>query len=141
MKSTGNTAHQDLTFLFEPDVLGPIQFDAVVKSNHLPDAERRLMMAVLEDAVSCLSKDPHRCPRSHRKSFDEAHSWINADDTDSWVFSFINVCESLGLDPNYLRRGLNRWTTLFQSTAAAKPRLKKYRSGARRRKLRFRSAV
>jgi hypothetical protein len=59
---------------------------------------------------------------------------------DEWVFSFTNVCETLGLDPGYLRRGLNRWTALAQSGAAAKPRLKKYRSGARRRKLRFRAA-
>jgi hypothetical protein len=140
MKVDANTAHQDLSFLFEPDVLATKQFDAVLKSSHLPDPERRLMVAVLEDAVSCLSKDPRRCARSQRKSFDEAHSWINADETDSWVFSFTNVCETLGLDPNYLRRGLNRWTALFQSNAAAKPRLKKYRSGARRRKLRFRSA-
>ena len=141
MKATANAVHQDLAFLLEPDVLAPNQIDAVLRSAHMPDPERRLMMAMLEDAVSCLSKDPRRSPRQQKKSFDEAHSWVNANDNDGWVFSFINVCEALGLDPSYLRRGLNQWTALFQSNTAAKPRLKKYRSGARRRKLRFRSAV
>ena len=141
MKATANAIHQDLTFLFEPDVLAPNQFQAILKSSQTPDPERRLMVAILEDAVSCLSRDPRRCPRQQRRSFDEAHSWVNANEIDDWVFSFTNVCETLGLNPGYLRRGLNRWTALAQSGAAVKPRLKKYRSGARRRKLRFRAAM
>ena len=136
-----NAINQDLTFLFEPDVLAPNQFHAILKSNQTPDPERRLMVAILEDAVSCLSKDPRRCPRQQRRSFEEAHYWVNASDAESWVFSFTNVCETLGFDPSYLRRGLNRWTALSQSSAPVKPRLKKYRSGARRRKLRFRAAM
>jgi hypothetical protein len=140
MQTTASAAKQDLSFLFEPDVLASNQFDAILKSPQVPDPERRLMVAVLEDAVSCLSKDPRRCARQQRKSFEEAHSWINANDTDGWVFSFTNVCETLGIDPSYLRRGLNRWTALSGKTAAEKPRLKKYRSGARHRKLRFRAA-
>jgi hypothetical protein len=141
MKATATAAHQDLTFLFEPDVLASNQFHAVLKSSHMPDPERRLMVAILEDAVSCLSKDPRRCQRQQKNAFEEAHSWVNANDTDGWVFSFTNVCETLGLDPSYLRRGLNRWTALSQSSVGNKPRLKKYRSGARRRKLRFRAAL
>jgi hypothetical protein len=141
MKAMVSAAKHDLSFLFEPDVLASNQFHTVLKSSHMPDPERRLMVAILEDAVSCLSKDPRRCPRQQRKSFEEAHTWINANDTGEWVFSFTNVCETLGFDPSYLRRGLNRWTALAQSSAAEKPRLKKYRSGARRRKLRFRAAL
>jgi methylphosphotriester-DNA--protein-cysteine methyltransferase len=141
MKATATAANQDLSFLFEPDVLASNQFHTILKSSHMPDPERRLMVAILEDAVSCLSKDPRGCPRQQKKAFEEAHSWINANDTDGWVFSFTNVCETLGFDPSYLRRGLNRWTALSQTGAAEKPRLKKYRSGARRRKLRFRAAL
>ena len=25
----------------------------------------------------------------------------------NWIFSFINICELLGLDPDYIRRGLH----------------------------------
>ncbi len=139
--STSLAVHQDLSFLFEPDVLASNQFHSTIKSSDIPDSERRLMVAILEDAVSCLSKNPRRCPRQQKKSFEEARSWINASDEDGWVFSFTNVCETLGFDPGYLRRGLNRWTALFESSAVEKPRLKKYRSGARRRKLRFRAAL
>lgn len=141
MKDMVSAANQDLSFLFEPDVLASNQFNAILKSSHMPDPERRLMVAILEDAVSCLSKDPRRCPRPQRKSFEEAHSWINANDMEGWVFSFTNVCETLGFDPTYLRRGLNRWTALSENSAAEKPRLKKYRSSARSRKLRFRAAL
>ena len=141
MKATAIATHQDLGFLFEPDVLASDQFNAILKTGRMPDPERRLMVAILEDAVSCLSKDPRRCPRQQRKSFDEAHSWINANDTEGWVFSFTNVCETLGIEPSYLRGGLNRWTALSGKSAAEKPRLKKYRSGARHRKLRFRAAL
>ena len=141
MKATTAAAHQDLSILFEPDVLASNQFHAVIKGSSIPDPERRLMVAILEDAVSCLSKDPRRCPRQQRKSFEEAHSWINANDPEVWVFSFTNVCETLGIDPSYLRRGLNRWTVLSGNRSAEGPRLKKYRSGARHRKLRFRAAL
>jgi hypothetical protein len=138
--NTGVAVNQDLTFLFEPDVLASSQFHAILKNSNVSDPERRLMVAILEDAVSCLSKDPRRGPRQQRKAFEEAHSWVNTDDAGDWVFSFTNVCEMLGFDPAYLRRGLNRWTALSQNNTA-KPRLKKYRSGTRHRKLRFRSTL
>mgnify|MGYP003577316477 FL=1 len=63
MKAIAGAAKQDLIFLFEPDVLATDQFHAILKSSHTPDPERRLMVAMLEDAVSCLSRDPRRCPR------------------------------------------------------------------------------
>ena len=142
MKSnTGVAINHDMTLLFEPDVLASDQFHAMLKSGRVTDPEHRLMVAILEDAVSCLSKDPRRCTRQQRKAFEEAHSWVNTTGIEDWIFSFNNVCEMLGFDPTYMRRGLNRWNALHRSSAAAKPRLKKYRSGTRHRKLRFRSTM
>ena len=141
MKSnTGLAVNQDLSFVFEPDVLASDQFHAILKSSQASDPERRLMVAMLEDAVSCLSKDPRRVPRQQRKAFEEAYSWVNADDGEDWIFCFTSVCETLGLNASYLRCGLNRWTALGQNNPA-KSRLKKYRSGTRHRKLRFRSTL
>ena len=140
IKATPAAMQQDLTYLFEPDVLAPSQFHAVLKSGATPDPERRLMIAVLEDAVSCLAKDPRRIPRQQRKSYEEAYRWINSSDSAEWVFSFTSVCETLGFDPGYLRRGLNTWAALRRS-GSAMPRLKKYRSGVRQRKLRFRAPL
>ena len=142
MKSnTGLAVNQDSTFLFEPDVLASNEFHAILRKSRVADPEHRLMVAILEDAVSCLSKDPKRCPPQQRKAFEEAHSWVNATDNEGWIFSFANVCETLGFDPAYMRRGLNHWSALNQSSASARPRLKKYRSGTRNRKLRFRSTM
>jgi hypothetical protein len=139
--NTSVATHQDLALLFEPDILAPEQFHAVLRNNQASDPERRLMVAILEDAVSCLARDPRSCARQQRKAFEEAHSWVNAQDGEEWVFSFNNVCEMLGFNPAFLRRGLNRWSAWNQSSAGTKPRLKKYRSGTRHRKLRFRSAM
>ena len=131
-------ANHDWSVMFEPDTLAPEQFYATLKRSYLPDPERRLMAALLEDAVACLSRDPRRCTRQQRRSFASAQQWINATDEENWIFSFTNVSETLGLDPNYLRRGLTRWAETAQMRRSPAQRLKKYRSRARQRKLRFR---
>jgi hypothetical protein len=138
--ATNRVSMQDALKLFEPDTLAPEQFYATVRRTHFVDPERRLMAALLEDAVSCLAKDPGRCSRRQRKCFEEAQAWIQTRDGEDWIFSFTNVCETLGFNPDYLRSGLNRWSTLSASNPAPKLHLKKYRSGARRRKLRLRCA-
>ena len=141
MRSTPPSFNLDTTKLFEPDTLMTDQFYATLKKSHHSDPELRLMAAILEDAVSCLSKDPRTWGRHHRKSAQEAESWINTENEEDWIFSFTNVCETLGLDPNYMRRGLHRWTATNRSAAAEPLRLKKYRTGPRQKKMRFRAAV
>jgi hypothetical protein len=37
-----------------------------------------------------------------------AREWLRADDFD-WPFSFVNVCNALGCDPQVLRRSLAKW--------------------------------
>jgi hypothetical protein len=95
--------------LFEPDTLMPHQFYATVRQRHLGDPERRLMIAVLEDVLTCLSIDPRRCSSRQRIDFHDAQAWVNAGNDSNWIFSFSSICETLGLDPDYLRRGLNQW--------------------------------
>lgn len=139
MVTTANFINnRDLKLMFEPDTLAPQQFYATTKSARLPDPERNLMAAMLEDAVSCLSQDPLCCTRQQRRAFEQAKEWITATDDPTWIFSFENVCETLGLDPGYLRRGLTRWIETHQLRRSPSRPLKKYRTGARQRKLRFR---
>ena len=137
--NTQLTSNHETIRLFEPDMLAPEQFYATLKRSHFADPERRLMAALLEDAVSCLARDPLRCSRRQRKAFDEAHEWMSDAGSEDWIFSFANVCETLGFDPGYVRRGLTRWSAQTRSGGTAL-RLKKYRSGARRRRLRLRTA-
>jgi hypothetical protein len=141
MRSTPLAFSLDTTKLFEPDTLMSDQFYATQKKTHHSDPERRLMAAILEDAVSCLSRDPRNWARHHQKSAAEAESWINTEGEEDWIFSFTNVCETLGLDPDYMRRGLHRWTATNRSAAAEPLRLKKYRSGPRQKRMRFRAAL
>jgi hypothetical protein len=40
-----------------------------------------------------------------RSAYAEAHQWV-MDRSKEYVFSFDNVCEALGIQPDYLRYGL-----------------------------------
>jgi hypothetical protein len=106
----GSFGAQDTGKLFEPDAILPAQFYAMFKCNQYKEPERRLMVAVLEDAVSCLSMNPRDCNLRQRKQYEEAKQWVTAEEETDWIFSFTNICEVLGMDPSYLRRGLTRRT-------------------------------
>jgi hypothetical protein len=104
-------AMHDTGKLFEPDAILPAQFYAMFKNNQYREPERRLMVAVLEDAVSCLLMNLRRCNLRQRKQYEEARRWVTVEEESEWIFSFRNICEVLGMDPSYLRRGLIRQTT------------------------------
>jgi hypothetical protein len=102
--------------LFEPDVLLPNQYFAAFRRGRAVEGERRLMLAVLEDAVDsyrkyALARDPRE-----QACFLEAREWFVSDDR-SWLFAFENVCDVLEMEPDYLRSGLDKWRR--QLTAAA----------------------
>jgi hypothetical protein len=103
-----SVAAQDMGKLFEPDAILPAQFYSMFKCSQYKEPERRLMVAVLEDAVSCLSMNPRDCNLRQRKQYEEAKQWVRAEEDSEWIFSFRNICEVLGMDPSYLRRGLIR---------------------------------
>src|SRR5262249_24768552 len=77
-----------------------------------PDAsivpEKRLLLAVLEEAVVTFQRYVTDSGRRGRRLFREAEEWVGSDEGD-WPCSFHNICDSLGLDPAYLRQGLRRW--------------------------------
>jgi hypothetical protein len=66
------------------------------------------MIAVLEDAIECFQKCVTAKDNRSRQLGVEAEEWFLADDHD-WLFSFVNVCENLEIDPEFLRRGLLLW--------------------------------
>lgn len=78
--------------------------------------ERRLMAAVLFDAVLQLT-------RRGSTGAAEAARWIRAGDDEDTPISFTTVCEALGLDPEYLARGLLAWSAERCRHAAPLPRL------------------
>jgi hypothetical protein len=70
--------------------------------------EERLMLAVLQDAVECFQEHALAQYPWQKKLFQEAEDWILTTNND-WLFSFENICETLQLHPDYIRRGLLVW--------------------------------
>ena len=104
-KDTG----QRLTKLLIPDIVLPEQFFRGDRGrNSVVNAERALMLAVLEDGIRCF-QEHLQSPRSDpRRLAKEAEQWIQVIDYD-WLFSFVNVCETLGINPSALRSALLAW--------------------------------
>jgi hypothetical protein len=71
--------------------------------DHRP--EKGLMLAVLEEAVATFQHQLGAESRRGRRLFREADEWFRSADT-SWAFAFESVCDVLGLDPDFVRRGL-----------------------------------
>ena len=86
-------------------------------ANGRPEAE--LMRAVLEDALLCFQKGLVHQGRRVQRLAREAEEWLFSDDA-RWPCSFVSICAVLGLEPEYLRRGLRSWRQGRPSTAATK---------------------
>src|SRR6185436_20008797 len=94
--------------LFEPDALLPAQFYAAFRGGSSVRGEKRLMLAVLQDALDCYQKYAFAKDTPGQQLFSEADSWIACGDR-HWYFSFENICETLEISPDYLRNGVERW--------------------------------
>jgi hypothetical protein len=92
--------------LSEPDILASQQYYGQGTSGRQP--EKSLMFAVLLDAVECFQKYLFLHDKYSNRLFRETENWILENDRE-WLFSFINICEALAIDPHYLRKGLLHW--------------------------------
>ena len=96
------------THLLQPDTLLPSQYFAALRRKGAHEPERRLVIAVLQDAVDCFQKHLLGRDRKAQQLFADAEQWIASEDR-SWPFSFENVCDLLQINSEYLRRGLMAW--------------------------------
>jgi hypothetical protein len=108
---------------FEPDVLAAHGFFKVYQQKGQWGPEERLMFAVLTDAVECFQKHLGAQNRRSRVLFTEAAEWIESRDA-SWPFSFEQICQTLNLNPSYLRTGLTRWRSLYEKNRPARRRIR-----------------
>jgi len=108
MKEREHAVDERFAGLFQPDTLLPSQFFDRVRRRSEHDGERRLMIAVLEDAVDVYRKQAGARDGRGQQLFQEAEEWIEDRDR-AWLFSFQNICDVLDLDAEYLRRGLHLW--------------------------------
>jgi hypothetical protein len=70
--------------------------------------ERALAMAVLLDAIESYAKHARAQSTDGRRELADVRRWVHSHDR-SWPFSFENVCDVFGLDPERLRSQLARY--------------------------------
>lgn len=94
--------------LFQPALFFPSQYRDLQENRHFLRPEKRLMLAVLEDAIHCFQHFLQARNRRGRRLHQEAAGWIFSRDN-GWLFSFESICVALDFDPEYIRRGLWCW--------------------------------
>ena len=103
-----------------------------VYKKDIREGEEKLMLAVLQDAVECFQIYLLAETQREKRLFREAEDWILETDS-SWLFSFENICETLQLNPGYIRQGLLCWKeakrkiSFFQEKSADRPQMVKIR--------------
>jgi hypothetical protein len=93
---------------FEPDVLLPSQYLDRIRRSAEYEPERRLMVTVLEMGVNDYIKLARAREPGELEAWQEVEAWVEDRDA-RWLYSFENICHVLGLEPEYLRRGLHTW--------------------------------
>jgi hypothetical protein len=101
-------AEETVTSLLGPEVILPIQFREQVSLRHTDRGEKRLMLAVLEEAVGTFQRHVDAKSRHGQRVFREAEEWLWSNET-TWPFAFENICHALEIEPAFLRGGLARW--------------------------------
>src|SRR5215471_19440581 len=94
--------------ILEADIIVPSQFFDRVRAERSSQPEKRLMLAVMEDAITTFQKSVHGATRRQRRLLKETEEWIGSTDT-SWPFSFENICIALDIESDYMRSGLHHW--------------------------------
>ena len=94
-----------LARILEPDIFLPSQFYGSGGISRKLEGEKRLMIAILKDAVECLEKYRGSRSSTGRCHYQSAIEWVEENGTD-WLFSFTNICDLLGFDPEYVRHVL-----------------------------------
>jgi hypothetical protein len=79
-----------------------------VYKKDIREGEERLMLAVLESAVEDFQKYLPARSACGKRLFREVEEWFLDKDSDA-LFSFASVCETLGLHPDRIRKGLLLW--------------------------------
>jgi hypothetical protein len=94
--------------IFQPDSLATTQFEDTMHRATPLEPEKKLLLAVLEDAVICFQDNFFAREKKKRQLFEETEQWIFTERSDR-LFAFESLCHSLNLNPHYIRHGLRQW--------------------------------
>jgi hypothetical protein len=109
MSEIRQEAEEGAGLVVQPDTLLPSQFFSSMRRRVFAQGEKRLMAAVLADAVEVYMKQAFNPDPRARQLFLDAETWIFSDEPTAWFFSFHNISDVLDLEPEYIRRGLLEW--------------------------------
>jgi len=101
-------SQEEARMFHQPDVLCVGEYLHVYQGRPAETPERRLIAAILRDAVDCYLRDCFSKNRHRKRSFREAEEWFFKSDGYG-VFSLENVCSVLNIDPGYIRRTLKEY--------------------------------
>jgi hypothetical protein len=100
----------DLPSIFQGIGILPSQYGTMGRRKLPAEGERKLLFAVLEDAIRLYIKNRNRGEASRNDpDFLEAAEWLNSDE-DEGPFTFLRVCEGLGINADRLRAGIHNHT-------------------------------
>ena len=91
----------------QPDILLPCQLGDGLFGGARLQPEKRLQLAVLEDAILTFERSVGVDGARPRRLLAEVDAWLASDATD-WPFAFVTICHTLNIDPDYVRAGLQR---------------------------------
>ena len=90
---------------------------AVVTQRGETQPLRRLMVAVVREAIGCFQRYSLDSTHRGQRLFKDAERWLMVDDTLA-PLRFVDICDLLGLDAGYVRRCLREWVARRQTAAA-----------------------
>jgi hypothetical protein len=104
-----------------------LEEDFVLPDHFLPRGiatpERRLLLAVLEEAIGTYQRCVTTDDRSSRAILASVEQWFASEESASaFAFSFVGICDALGIEPTYVRTGLARWTGRHRPAAETRDR-------------------
>jgi hypothetical protein len=105
--ASGNAAVDGGYDMFAPEGIPPEEFWGL-EQRGVQGGERRLMAALLSDGIESYITWGLKKARGEALPYSEVAEWVESQDR-GYIFSFDMVCESLGINPNYLRLGLKRY--------------------------------
>ncbi len=109
MEATTYAAHDDLPNVFSAVGILPVQYGETRRRKLPAEGERKLLFAVLEDAIRTYLRHRDNDAAHNNEDFVEAAEWLSCDD-ECGPFAFLSVCEALGIDADSLRSGISNHT-------------------------------
>ena len=88
-----------------PEAALPTQFDEIWHKTRAITPERALALAVMWEAVLDLDRYRFAQRRRQQRLYWEAYEWVISDRRD-WPFSFVNLCDAIGLAAGPVRKRL-----------------------------------